>query len=107
MKVKIIESPFKPATKTEVCSHLQPILRKLEEHGNQRDAVNNIISDRSDGNIMLVEKDIDFELINSTFEVPNYIILRKTRGIMCSKCWCAIEKKNKDRIFQTGAKVIF
>ncbi|TEW50225.1 hypothetical protein [Psychromonas algicola] len=107
MKVNIIESPFKPATKNEVCSHLQPILKVLEEHGNQRDAVNNIINDRSDGNIMLVEKDIDFELVGDIFEVPSYIILQESRGIMCSKCWCAIEKKNKDRIFQTGTKVIF
>ena len=107
MKIQIIESPFKPASKTELCSHLQPILKTLEEYGNQRDTINNVINDRSDGNIMLVEDDIDIKLINSIFDIPEYIVLRDSKSIMCSKCWCAIEKKNKDRIFQTGTKVIF
>ena len=54
MKLSIQESPYKSATKDEVCSHLKPVLTELENNGNMR--INGIISDRSDGNIMLVNK---------------------------------------------------
>lgn len=103
MKKNIIESPFLPAAKKKVCSHLKDIVCELEQNGTVFDWRTGIISDKSDGNILLSETDIDFDLVNDTFNIPNYINMDKSRGlIFCKKCWCSIQKKTKGKIFNSS-----
>ncbi|WP_444925749.1 hypothetical protein ACJJI4_15755 [Microbulbifer sp. TRSA002] len=108
MKQKIKESPYKTATKFDVCTHLQPILKVLEANGNVADRLTGIICDKGDGNILLVEKDIDFNLLEAYFELPNFIMINEQKNrIVCSKCWCSIEKKVLGKKFNTSQKIIY
>ena len=94
MKQKITETPYKTATKTDVCSHLQPMLKALESNGNIVDRATGIICDKANGNIMLLEKNIEYDVIESLFELPEFIHLNKKKDrITCGKCWCSLEKK--------------
>lgn len=105
MKIDIVESPFKPATKKTVCSHLAPIVDLLEKNGTKFDWVTGIIPDKAAGNILLSESDIDFDLIKNGVNVPEYINLYSSRElIFCKKCWCAIEKKEPGKVFNSSVQ---
>ena len=94
MKQKIQETPYKSATKDEVCSHLKPIVKLLEDNGNKVDRLTGIICDKGDGNILLLENDIDFKLIENHFDLPDFVTLNEQKKrVVCSKCWCSFEKK--------------
>lgn len=106
MKQTIQESPYKTATKDNVCTHLQPILKVLEDNGNVVDRKTGIICDKGDGNILLVEESIDFELIRKSFEIPSFIVLEDDKNrVFCSKCWCSIEKKIEGRTFNSSQRI--
>ncbi len=103
MKIDIIESPFKPATRKATCSHLAPITDLLEKHGAVFDWNTGLIPDKSAGNILLSESDIDFDLIINNVNIPNYINLDSSRElIFCNKCWCAIEKKVPEKVYNSS-----
>lgn len=103
MKIDIVESPFKPATKKAVCSHLAPIVNLLEEKGAVFDWLTGVIPDKAAGNILLSENNIDFGLIKAKFNIPDYINIDETRNlIFCNKCWCAVEKKQPNKIYNSS-----
>ncbi|WP_444919799.1 hypothetical protein ACJJID_12715 [Microbulbifer sp. CnH-101-G] len=108
MKQKIKEKPYKTATKFDVCTHLQPIVKVLEDNGNAADRLTGIICDKGDGNILLVENEIDFKLIENHFELPDFIVMNEQKSrIVCSKCWCSLEKKVTGRKFNTSQKIFY
>jgi hypothetical protein len=73
-----------------VCSHLQPILELLSQHGNTFDDSNPLAKTRG-GATRLVAKPIDFGLIEGNFEIPKFIELNRLgRAVICRKCWCDI-----------------
>ena len=105
MKFEIIESPFKPATRSTVCSHLEPIVDFLEKSGAKFDWVTGVIPDKAAGNILLSEGDIDFLLIENNFNIPEYIYLDRSRNLVfCKKCWCAIEKKQPGKVYNSSVQ---
>lgn len=105
MKIDIIESPFKPATKKSVCSHLAPIVNLLEKHGAAFDWATGVIPDKAAGNILLAETAIDVGLIEEKVNVPDYINIDRSRDlIFCKKCWCAIESKQPGKIYNSSVQ---
>ena len=73
-----------------VCSHLQPILDLLRQHGNIFNDPSPLEKTRG-GATRLVAKPIDFALIEGSFEIPKFIELnRVARAVICRKCWCDI-----------------
>lgn len=103
MKIDIVESPFKPATRKAVCSHLAPIVDMLEKNGVGFDWVTGVIPDKAAGNILLSESDIDFRLIEDSFNIPDYINVDSSRNlIFCKKCWCAVEKKQLGKVYNSS-----
>ena len=108
MKQKIQETPYKSAMKDEVCSHLKPIVKLLENNGNKPDRSSGIICDKGDGNILLLEHDIDFQLIENHFDLPNFITLNEQKNrVVCSKCWCSFEKKAPEKALNTSQKIYY
>ena len=76
-----------------VCSHLKPILELLVQHGNAFDASNPLDISRG-GSTRFVEKPIDFQLIQRTFEIPSFIELNPgERAVICRKCWCDLAER--------------
>jgi hypothetical protein len=74
-KVQIKGSEYSDTDlKYSVCSHLQPILQLLQQHGNTFNATQPL-DERWGGATRLVSKPIDFELIESEFEIPSFIEL--------------------------------
>lgn len=105
MKIDIVESPFKPATRDAVCSHLASIVDVLEKNGCKFDWSTGVIPDKAAGNILLADTDIDFELIEKSFNVPGYINISPSRNLVfCNKCWCAIERKQPGKIFNSSVQ---
>jgi len=99
MKIDIVELPCRPATKKTVCSHLAPIVDLLEKHGTVFDWVTGLIPDKTVGNILLSESNIDFALITDNINVPSYINLDSSRElIFCNKCWCGVKKKCPEKL---------
>ena len=77
-----------------VCSHLQPILDVLEKHGNTYDHFAPLYRDKYSESKKAVNKAIDFDLIERTFEIPRYMTLGRTdRIVLCQTCWCSIVEK--------------
>lgn len=77
------------ALEHSVCSHLQPILELLKEHGNIVDDSRAL--DKTRGGSRFVMRPIDFALIETTFEIPKFIELnRASRAVICRRCWCDI-----------------
>lgn len=92
MKKRHIEGSEYSDTNLEysVCSHLQSILEVLEEHGNTFDHSAPLDKSRG-GSTRLVSKPIDFELIERTFEIPEFIEFNNPhRAVICRRCWCDI-----------------
>lgn len=105
MKIEIIESPFRPATKKSVCSHLAPIVDLLEKNGHIFDWNTGVIPDKAAGNILLAESSIDFNLIDRMVNVPEYINVDRSRDlIFCKKCWCAVEKKQIGKVYNSSVQ---
>jgi hypothetical protein len=102
MKIDIVESPFIPATRKSVCSHLQPILEKLINYGCTFDWSTGVIPDKGDGNILLAEKHMDIEKIKEDFNIPDFLNLDGDRQlIFCKKCWCSLLKKEPGKVFNS------
>lgn len=77
-----------------VCSHLQPILELLSQHGNRFDNSGPLDKSRG-GSTRLVSQPIDFELVEESFEIPKFIELnRPARTVICRKCWCDIAEQS-------------
>ena len=105
MKIDIIESPFYPSTKKSLCSHLTPIVEVLENNGCLFDWETGVIPDKAAGNILLADFNIDFSLIERTFNIPDFINVDSSRNlIFCNKCWCGIEKKQLGKIFNSSVQ---
>lgn len=105
MKINIVESPFKPATRRSVCSHLTPIVDFLENDGHKFDWDTGVIPDKAAGNILVAETDIDFKSIEDQFNVPDYLNLDRSRGVIfCNKCWCAIEEKVLGKVYNSSVQ---
>ena len=105
MKINIVESPYKPATKNTVCSHLSPIVDLVEKNGGKFDWSTGVIPDKAAGNILLSESDINFALIEQSFNIPEYINIDRSRElIFCNKCWCAIEKKKTGKVYNSSVQ---
>jgi hypothetical protein len=105
MKIEIIESPYKPATKQSVCSHLAPIVQLMEKHGAKLDWTTGLIPDKAAGNILLSETEIDFKLIEEKVNIPDYINIDPNRKIIfCKKCWCGIEKKDLGKVYNSSVQ---
>ncbi len=103
MKIEIVESPYKPAKKLSVCSHLEPITQLMENNGAKLDWATGLIPDKAAGNILLSETKIDFNLIEDKVNIPDYINLDPNREIIfCNKCWCAIERKDLSKIYNSS-----
>lgn len=103
MKIEIVESPFEPATRLSVCSHLVPIVNFLEKCGAEFDWAAGVIPDKAVGNILLSEDDIDFVLIEDNFNIPDYLFLDRFRNmIFCKKCWCVVEKKSPGKVYNSS-----
>lgn len=103
MKLNIVESPFLPATRQAVCSHLTPIVNILEDHGCLFDWSTGVIPDKAAGNILLSEMDIDFDIIEQLIDIPAYININRSRHlIFCKKCWCAIERKRAGKVYNSS-----
>ncbi len=79
----------------DVCSHLLAILQLLELHGNSCERSIPLYRDKYSEHQRAVNKPIDFDLIEETFEIPSFISLnRERRTVLCQTCWCAIVEKN-------------
>ena len=88
-----------------VCSHLAPIVALLENNGCKFDWVTGVIPDKAAGNILLADTEIDLELIENSFNIPSYINIDASRNLVfCNKCWCAIEKKQVGKVFNSSVQ---
>ncbi|HXT00501.1 MAG TPA: hypothetical protein VN915_07480 [Elusimicrobiota bacterium] len=91
-KIQIKGSEFvDPNLEFSVCSHLQPILEFLEKHGISYDHAVRLYLDKGAGAIRYVKGAIDFDLLESTFEIPAFLdVFRKNKTVFCRRCWCSI-----------------
>lgn len=95
MKIKISGSEYSDTNlEGSVCSHLEPILNKLEEHGAKWDKSQKLKTDKGGAYTLKLKTPIDFNLIEDTFEIPHFIeISKEFNSIICRRCWCDIEGK--------------
>jgi len=78
----------------DVCSHLRPILQVLEDRGNKYDHSKALYRDKYSEAKRLMDRRIDFDLIEDTFIIPHFVSLSRTSGvIVCQMCWCSIVEK--------------
>jgi hypothetical protein len=81
--------PFEPAVRP-VHSHLDPIVSLLLAHGNQLSYDFAWGQDRT-GYFCHLQKPLDFDLIEATFELPDFVTLRREDdAIECEKTWATI-----------------
>ncbi len=107
-KRTIIESPFLPATRTRVCSHLKEIVLFLENEGTIFDWKTGLIPDKNDGMILLADAFSDINKISDVFQLPDFIVANSHRELIsCRKCWCSIEKKKKGKIFNSSIQPLY
>jgi hypothetical protein len=94
-KERIPGSQFSDTELTlDVCSHLRPILRVLEEHGNKYDPSEPLYRDKYSEAKRVMDYPLNFDLIENTFAIPDFISLsRAKRTILCQVCWCSIVEK--------------
>ena len=94
-KVRIVGSQFSDTDLTfDVCSHLRPILQVLEEHGNKYDYSAPLYRDKYSEAKRVMERSIDFDLIEDTFLIPHFISLSRRNGaVLCQMCWCSLVEK--------------
>jgi hypothetical protein len=73
-----------------VYSHLEPIVDLLLAHGN-RFAREYRWGENRSGFYCLFQYPLDFELIENTFELPEFIRLdRQNNAVECDKTWASI-----------------
>lgn len=91
-KIKIQGSEYLDSNlEFSVCSHLQPILEFLEKNGISYDHTVRLYLDKGAGAIRYVRGAIDFDLLESTFEIPAFLdFFRKGKTVFCRRCWCSI-----------------
>lgn len=91
-KIEINGSEFSDTNlEYSVCSHLQPILERLERNGNGYAHGSPMRTDKGGGATRVVDKQIDFDLVDTIFEIPTFIkVSRDEKAILCTRCWCAI-----------------
>jgi hypothetical protein len=94
-KVRIVGSEFSDVDLTfDVCSHLRPILQVLEDHGNKYDHSKPLYRDKYSEAKRVMDRPIDFDLIENTFIVPHFVLLSRPKAvILCQMCWCSIVEK--------------
>lgn len=99
-KMRILGSQFSDTDlKVDVCSHLTPILGLLEARGNSYDRSKALYRDKYSEYQKEVSKPIDFDLIEESFEIPNFIVLdRRRKSVLCQTCWCAIVEKTSEPV---------
>lgn len=86
-----------------VCIHLQPIINLLESNQCRFDWKTGVIPDRNDGSIFLSVDEIDFDLIKSEIDIPNFVILSPDKErVSCLKCWCSVERKIPGKIYSSS-----
>lgn len=95
MKRKIEGSEYSDTDLTYfVCSHLQPILRFLDENGAKYDKGQKLQQDKGGAHSFKLRSKIDFHLVEKAFEIPHFIELSpEYKSIICRRCWCDIEGK--------------
>lgn len=94
MKLQIGGSEYSDVNlEHNVCSHLQPILDLLQARGNVINRSDPLDKSRG-GATRFISTPIPFDLIESYFEIPEFIELnRRERAIICRRCWCDIAEK--------------
>lgn len=87
-KIKILSAT---SDKTKPFSHLEPIVIFLQRNGNQAVSPSLFELDK-DGWYCLLEKPIDFDLLDKKFEFPSSISLsRKDNAILDTLTWVEIK----------------
>lgn len=95
MKRKISGSQFSDTNlEYSVCSHLQPILDFLKDHGAVLNEGEKLFTDKGGAHTLKLKSKIDFNALENSFDLPEFIELsRQYNSIICRKCWCDIEGK--------------
>lgn len=76
----------------DVCSHLKPILLFLEKKCRIVKKNKKLFTDKGGAHTLKIKGKIDMDLINSEFEIPEFIELStEYHSIICRRCWCDIE----------------